>query len=660
MSWNPSPVIAGANWRGNPPLVLKNQLLSTTAGLYEDLKDFNFSTVSVSTLTVPLWISTAALYFSDIKGGNIDVSTITVPTWISTAALYVSDIKGANIDISGITIDPKGIFNAPIVSVSSMSLKGLELGLDVSFDFGLGKAIGGVVGGLGAAVGGGLIAVGTGAGLAIQGAATGAATLIAGRPQNFISETNYETINFTTQLQVSTLGNANPLYSTIFRTVSSISPTQIPGLEIFTSSFFYPGQICVRSVSDPFNLMSGDSNINTSTIQSFGQWTAFEGLETENIVANSLSTNTISSGNAYIGDLSSFANDSYVITNQFAFISTLTVDLQTFAGDQTTMYLQRIIGSNNAFLRTPTISTNNLKAINIFASTITAESITAVSTLYITSTNIEFITSTQTVNADVGIFSSIRLSTIQELGLTSIYNYPGAITAVNRVTNTAAPVVGIGFKAQINLDCNAQTRVDYNFNQITGTADGSNFYPLAKYNDILPQYWELSNLLNINTDSVEANSLNVSSIFTPFPSLSSYSNVQGFLGTTGSPGYLPWFNVSTNSQQMTAQSLDVYFGPVGLAANNGAGNLIYEGYLSLIGDNFITSPFVPTNEKFVFGNSIGPASNVAQNFTYGLRYGIDYDVNTNNLWWYGQSVTNNTSFFIPAGQYQVQIRAYPF
>ena len=635
MSWNGA-INGGASWQGNAALATRNQLLSTSAGLYDDLKDFNFSTISVSTLNVPLWIS--------------------------TAVLYVSDIQGANINISGITIDPKGIFNAPVVSVSSMTMKGFDnlLGLDVSFDFGLGKAIGGVVGGLGGAIGGGLIAVGTGAGLAIQGAETGLATMIAGRPQNFISQTSYETINFTTQLQVSTLGNAAPVYSSIFRTVSSISPTSVPGREVFTSTFFYPGQICVRSVSDPFNLITGDSNLNTSTIQSFGQWTALQGLEPENIVANSISTNSISSGNAYIGDLSSFANDSYVITNQFSFISTLTVDYQTFAGDKTTMYLQKIIGSNNAFLRTPTISTNNLKAINIFASSITAESITAVSTLFITSTNVEFITSTQTVIADIGVFSSIKLSTIQEIGLTSIYNYPGVITAINTQTNTTAPVVGIGFKAQINLNCNAQTRVDYNYRQITGTVDGSNYYPLATYNDISPQLWELSNILNIETNNVNTYSLAVSTIITPFPSLSSYSNNSASLGTTGTPGvYLPWFNISTNKQQMAAESLDVYFGPVGLAANNGP-NLAFSGFLSLIGDNYITSPFVPTNQKTVFGNSITAGANVPQNFTYGLRYGVDYDVNTNNLWWYGYSAANNTSFFIPAGQYQIQVRAYPF
>lgn len=250
-----------ANWTGTTPYATKKQLVSSINGLYEDLEDFQFSTIS-------------------------QVSTITASEWISTALLYVSDIQGDRIDISGLVIDASGILFAPLVSsqqasitnITNMSVMSFVFkpefsgSFNVSFDLGLGDAIGGLLGGLGAAVGGGLIAVGTGVGLAIQGAEQGIATMIAGRPQNFISQTSYETINFTSQLQISTLGNEFPLYSSIIRTVSSSSANQVPGPEIFLSTFFTPGTTCIRSVSDPFNLISGDPALNTSTIQSFGQW----------------------------------------------------------------------------------------------------------------------------------------------------------------------------------------------------------------------------------------------------------------------------------------------------------------------------------------------------------------------------------------------------
>ena len=274
MSWNPNLSLGGANWQGNAPLVTKNQLFSTTAGIVDSIA---LSTVSTFT-------------------------TLTATDWISTRTLYVSTIEGAKIDISGILVDASGVFATNQVSsgvgsfnltlVSSMAFKGIDLGgIDVSFDFGLGQALGGLLGGIGALVGGGLIGVGTGVGLAIQGAETGIATMVAGRPQNFISQDRYETVNFTSQLQVSTLGSNYPVYSTIFRTVSSISADQVPGKEIFTSTLFYPGQICIRSVSDPMNLITGDSNLNTSTIQSFGQWVPLIGLETDNVVADTVSTN---------------------------------------------------------------------------------------------------------------------------------------------------------------------------------------------------------------------------------------------------------------------------------------------------------------------------------------------------------------------------------
>ena len=273
-----------AQWNGTPSYATKKQLVSSISGLYDDLQDFQFSTISA-------------------------VSTLNVSEWISAPVLYVSDIKGANIDISGIKIDASGVLFAPLLSsqtgnfsIVNISTLRFEFNptfsgdIKVSFDLGLGQAIGGLLGGLGAAVGGAFIGIGTGLGLIIQGAEQGIATMVAGRPQNYINNNVYETINFTSQLQISTLGNAYPLYSTIIRTVSSPAANEVPGQEIFLSSFITPGTTCIRTVSDPFNLISGNSNLNTSTLQSFGQWVAFQDSTPagEDIVARNASFSTVS------------------------------------------------------------------------------------------------------------------------------------------------------------------------------------------------------------------------------------------------------------------------------------------------------------------------------------------------------------------------------
>ena len=458
MSWNPSPALGGANWSGNAQLATRQQLLSTTSGIYEDLKDFNFSTLSVSTLTVPLWIS--------------------------TSKLYVSDIQGANINISGIVIDASGVFYAPEVSssvgqfnitlVSSLSMKGIDLGgIDVSFDFGLGQAIGGVVGGLGALVGGGLIAVGTGAGLAIQGAETGIATMIAGRPENFINSNVYETINFTSQLQVSTIGNAYPLYSSIFRTVSSLAADSIPGKEIFTSTFFYPGQICIRSASDPFNLITGDPQINSSTIQSFGQWVPLEGLEPTNIEAYSVSTvNLQATGQTYLENAEIITLSNYSMTTSnlaigqaasFGYSAGAVFDLGS-SGDAA------IVGSINNW------NFLTQQPINFFGQLGEPGSLTPDATLTLGTgaqsiLQISSIIGTGFIQANTGFFSSL---TVNELTVISSFSTVYTVVACN-VLSTA--IVTADLVSTINLQ--AQAVWPFTFSSILGNPIGK--FDITKY-----------------------------------------------------------------------------------------------------------------------------------------------------------------------------------
>lgn len=448
MSWNPSPSLGGANWSGNAQLATKQQLLSSITGLYDDLKDFNFSTISVSTLTVPDWISTSKLYVSDIRAQNIDISGI---AFDASGLLYAPQVSSQF-----------GIFqNITNVSVMQLTFKPTFTGnIEVTFDLGLGQAIGGFLAGLGAAVGGGLIAVGTGVGLAIQGAEQGLATIIAGRPENFITNNTYETINFTSQLQVSTLGNANIAYSSIFRTVSSVSANSVPGREIFTSTLFYPGQICIRSVSDPINLITGDSNVNTSTIQSFGQWVPLTGLEPDNIIANTAIINTISTGILSTGTLQVLSNA------QLNYNVPLNFDLGG-SGD----------ASINGYLNQWNFQTNQpIKFLQLGdPGTLTPGASLTLGTGFQSLLEVSSITAPGNIQANTGYFSTLVAN---ELVVVSTFSTVYTIVACNVVSTS---IVEAYLTSTINLQ--AQYVAPFQFSSILGNPTGP--FDLNKFDSVI-------------------------------------------------------------------------------------------------------------------------------------------------------------------------------
>lgn len=320
MAYNPIPVIGGANWQGNTQLATRNQLISSISGLYDDIQDIGISTLNVgnftaSTLTVLDYLSSTEGFFS----------TLHVLNYISTPNIYTSSViaervYASTIEVSTLAIPGAFINNSllsistgdfSLVSLSTLSLKGIDLsGIKFNFDLDIGTAIGGLLGGIGAVVGGALIGIGTVLGLTIQGLETGLGTIIAGRPVNNISQSVFETINFQTQLQVSTLGFAHPYYSSIFRTVSSVSADSVPGAEMFVSTIFPANTKCIRSVSDPLSLITTNSNINTSTLQSFGQWIPILNDDYMLRASNVEITGNINTPNYFSLDQSNFLNTS--------------------------------------------------------------------------------------------------------------------------------------------------------------------------------------------------------------------------------------------------------------------------------------------------------------------------------------------------------------
>lgn len=463
-----------ATWTGTTPYATKNQLFSSITGLVNDINDLNISSISqVSTISATQWMSAPTIYVSDLQGFNGMFSTLTVSdirgvygqfSSLSTGVLNVSSIKGASVDLSG------GTVNTNVVLVSSIAMKGFDslLDLDVSFDFGLGQAIGGVVGGLGALVGGGLIAAGTGVGLAIQGAETGIATMIAPRGDNYINNNQFETINFTTQLQFSTLGGPDSYYSSIFRTVSTSGQANtVPGSTIYTSTIFPAGTACVRSVSDPFNLITGNSNLNASTIQSFGQWCPLEGLEPEFVTAQSVSTNLLSTGQAYIDLLQGTGYSGYLMAaSTIGVMSNLSMAYDAdilfntgatnygrILGTLNDMYFQTNTGfiftqpytttenasiqlgsnANESELYISSIYNNYMKAVDVYASSITCEVINVVSSIFINSTSIENVTSTITLIADDAFINTAQISTLSSFSFLTGMGNPTGVFDINKI-----------------------------------------------------------------------------------------------------------------------------------------------------------------------------------------------------------------------------------
>jgi hypothetical protein len=218
--------------------------------------------VNISTLNSAniIGVSTinGAVYPPPGSGSNISTfSTIFVSSLFATNAsistLTVSSVIGFSGGITTSNITSQTILTSTLSFAPSVG------GITPKIDLGMGGFLGGLAGQGAGVLGAGLGAVALG---------TGIAGLAMPRTTNNINSNVFETINGTTQLQVSTLGS---VVSSILRFVSSASTT-LPGREIFVSTVIASGTTCIRSISDPLNL--ANSNFQTSTIQSFGQWTA--------------------------------------------------------------------------------------------------------------------------------------------------------------------------------------------------------------------------------------------------------------------------------------------------------------------------------------------------------------------------------------------------
>jgi len=276
------------------------------------------STNAASNYTASQWMSTPQLYsgyidnkfsitsadgyFSSIHVGHAFISTALISTAnISTANVSTLNAQTVNSEIANfssvfissvdtLTIDTIRISSIigdiSLTLVSTLSLFG-NPNINPNINLGLGNVIQGLIGG----------AASQGLGVVLGAAAlvTGATAMVTGRTSGGVNSNIFQTVNGSTQLQFSTLGES---VSSIFLTTNSLSPLTTPGQEIRQEIQVPAGTYCLRSVSDPLNITN-----NISAIQMFGQWVPV--IQESAVIPNlTVSTLTVSTAKIYNDNVS--------------------------------------------------------------------------------------------------------------------------------------------------------------------------------------------------------------------------------------------------------------------------------------------------------------------------------------------------------------------
>ena len=209
--------------------------------------------------------------------------------------LYTSSIFTSS--INGSEFNQNGLVTSTVSAVQISSIIGnvsLQLVSTLQFSPNINPSLGGVNLGLGSILGN-VIGWGAGALGAVTGVAalgTGIAALAMGRGNTNVNTNNFEMINGTSQLQVSTIGD---YVSSIYRESTGVPADQVPGNEIFVSTIFAPGTTLLRTYSDPMYTVSTP----LSTIQAFGPWVEVPGVSP----TNSFSTIQLTPSTILRGDL---------------------------------------------------------------------------------------------------------------------------------------------------------------------------------------------------------------------------------------------------------------------------------------------------------------------------------------------------------------------
>ena len=272
-TYNTIPTLNGALWNGNQQLVTKRELISTVAGI----STFAFSTFSTFNTST---IVANAGFFSTLTTSSIVGDWGRFNRYLSTPQLFVSSINGAEFNQNQINISSVNGTTSQFLQTILSSIQfnpSFNPGISPNFniDLGLGGGLAAVAGAFGAGVMGAAVAVPVVAGTVTYGLVQGINSIINPRTVNNINSNVYEQINYTSQLEVSTLGAPT---TSVFRTLSTIPSTIVINpagatvsninIEVFTSTIIPAGTNVIRTVADPIQLVSSP----WTYYQAKGQW----------------------------------------------------------------------------------------------------------------------------------------------------------------------------------------------------------------------------------------------------------------------------------------------------------------------------------------------------------------------------------------------------
>lgn len=291
-TFNTIPTLNGALWSGNQQLITKREFYSTI----NNLSTFtSVSSLNASSITANVG------QFSTLYTSSLYANTGFFNKFVSTPQLFVSSINGAEfnqnqINISSISGTQGSFLQTILSSIQFNPSFNPGISPNFSLNLGLGDGLAALAGAFGVGVMGAAVAVPVTAGTLTYGLVQGINSIITPRTVNNFNPTTYEQINYTSQLEVSTLTSPT---TSFFRTLSTIASTIVINpagstissinIEKVISTIIPAGTTCIRTVADPIQLISSPWTYT----QAVSQWTPIPSGGGGGGITSTISTNFI-------------------------------------------------------------------------------------------------------------------------------------------------------------------------------------------------------------------------------------------------------------------------------------------------------------------------------------------------------------------------------